>query len=146
MSLPQRFPRLPPHPQARCMASRTPGIARAACFIAGTVLIGICVPFGLLAGLARKYFGPDSVFAEFETDTCSAPLGLPTCAEWLPQERQALFNLLWTKVRSWYGEAFLEQHLQLALRSRYQSDCGSPSTKVRSPVARGMPKQSPGAA
>ncbi|KAG2486309.1 hypothetical protein HYH03_015013 [Edaphochlamys debaryana] len=89
--------------QARCMASKTPNVARIACFIAGVVLIGLGVPFGLLAGLARKYFGPDSPYAEFETDTCSLPLGLPSCAEWVPESKQALFWLLWTKAPTWLG-------------------------------------------
>jgi hypothetical protein len=42
------------------MASRSPTVARVSNLIAGLVLIALCVPFGLLAGLARKYFGPDS--------------------------------------------------------------------------------------
>ncbi|PNW87979.1 hypothetical protein CHLRE_01g009400v5 [Chlamydomonas reinhardtii] len=81
--------------QARCMASKTPNTARIANLVAGVLLIAICLPFGLLAGLARKYFGPDSPYAEFTADTCSAPLGLPTCAEWVPENRTALFQLLW---------------------------------------------------
>jgi len=30
------------------------------------------------------YYGPDSIHAEFATDTCSEILGLPTCAAWVP--------------------------------------------------------------
>ncbi|GLI60824.1 hypothetical protein VaNZ11_002935, partial [Volvox africanus] len=81
--------------QARCMASKTPNVARFSCFISGLLLICIGVPFGLLSSLARKYYGPDSQYAGFETDTCSAPLGLASCAEWLPVGQDVLFKLLW---------------------------------------------------
>lgn len=30
------------------------------------------------------YYGPDSVHAEFDADTCNALLGLPTCGAWVP--------------------------------------------------------------
>lgn len=33
----------------------------------------------------RVYYGPDSVYAQFEADTCSTILGLPTCAQWVPE-------------------------------------------------------------
>ncbi|PNH00857.1 High-affinity choline transporter 1, partial [Tetrabaena socialis] len=81
--------------QARCMAAKGPNVARIANFIAGAVLVCLGVPFGLLAGLARKHYGPDSVYANFEADTCSLPLGLPSCAEWVPDGKDALFKLLW---------------------------------------------------
>jgi hypothetical protein len=32
----------------------------------------------------RVYYGPDSVYAEYEADTCSEILGLPTCGMWVP--------------------------------------------------------------
>ncbi|EFJ45094.1 hypothetical protein VOLCADRAFT_94586 [Volvox carteri f. nagariensis] len=81
--------------QARCMASKTPNVARTSCFISGILLVCIGVPFGLLSGLARKHYGPDSQYAEFAADTCSAPLGLSSCAEWLPVGQDVLFRLLW---------------------------------------------------
>ncbi|KAG2422590.1 hypothetical protein HXX76_015918 [Chlamydomonas incerta] len=81
--------------QARCIAAKSPRTARIACFIAGVALVLLAVPFGMLGGLTRKYFGPDSQFAEFEVDTCSAPLGRPSCAKWLPQENTAVFRFLW---------------------------------------------------
>lgn len=34
----------------------------------------------------RYYYGPDSIHAEFEADSCSEILGLPTCAQWLPDD------------------------------------------------------------
>jgi hypothetical protein len=36
--------------------------------------------------LFRLYYGPDSVHAEYQADSCSTLLGLPTCAEWLPDK------------------------------------------------------------
>ena len=39
------------------------------------------------------YYGPDSVHSEFETDTCSELLGLPTCALWNP-DPNAFIKLL----------------------------------------------------
>ena len=50
----------PTNQQARCIAAKSPRTARVACFIAGTALVLLAVPFGMLGGLTRKYFGPDS--------------------------------------------------------------------------------------
>lgn len=41
----------------------------------------------------RYHYGPDSVHAEFDADTCSEILGLPTCGAWLP-DNQAFIKLL----------------------------------------------------
>lgn len=82
--------------QARTMASKNVLTARIGNLLAGILLICISMPFGLLAGLARKYYGPDSPYAVFDADTCSAPLQLPSCAAWVPEPKYALFNLLWT--------------------------------------------------
>ena len=42
----------------------------------------------------RSYhYGPDSVHAEFKADTCSAILGLPRCAKWMP-DSNAFIKLL----------------------------------------------------
>uniref|UniRef100_A0A383W3V0 Uncharacterized protein n=2 Tax=Scenedesmaceae TaxID=3086 RepID=A0A383W3V0_TETOB len=84
--------------QARSMAARNSRTARWANIIAGLVLMGFSVPFGLLGGYARKYHGPDSPYAEFAADTCSAPLGLPSCAQWLPDDKFVLFKYLWERV------------------------------------------------
>ncbi|KAF8071320.1 cho-1 [Scenedesmus sp. PABB004] len=84
--------------QARSMAARTPRIARIGNILAGLVLMAFSVPFGLLGGYARKYNGPDSPYAEFAADTCSAPLGLPSCAQWLPDDKFVLFKYLWERV------------------------------------------------
>lgn len=46
--------------QARSMSSKTANIARLGNIIAGVCLIGIAVPYGLLASLVRKHYGPDS--------------------------------------------------------------------------------------
>lgn len=56
------------------------------------------MPFGLLGGYARKYHGPDSPYAVFEADSCSAPLGLPSCAQWVPDDKFVLFKYLWERV------------------------------------------------
>lgn len=84
--------------QNRSMAARSSKTARWGNIIAGIVLMGFSVPFGLLGGFARKYHGPDSVYAEFAADTCSAPLGLPSCAQWLPDDKFVLFKYLWERV------------------------------------------------
>jgi Na+/proline symporter len=39
------------------------------------------------------YYGPDSIYAEFSTDTCATILGLPTCGQWLP-DTEAFLKLL----------------------------------------------------
>ena len=48
-----------------------------------------------LTGCSIKsyYYGPDSIHAEFEADSCSAILGLPTCARWIP-DSNAFIKLL----------------------------------------------------
>lgn len=46
-----------------------------------TFLVGI--PFGYLGAIVRYYYGPDSPYAVFEPNTCSALLGLPTCGMWV---------------------------------------------------------------
>jgi hypothetical protein len=85
-------------PQARSMAARNSRTARWGNIIAGLVLMGFSVPFGLLGGYARKYHGPDSPYAEFAADTCSAPLGLPSCAQWVPDDKFVLFKYMWERV------------------------------------------------
>jgi hypothetical protein len=80
------------------MAAKNPRTAIWGNIIAGIVLMGLCVPFGLMGGFARKWNGPDSEYAEFETDTCSAPLGLPSCAQWLPDEKMVLFKYMWERL------------------------------------------------
>lgn len=80
------------------MAARNSKTARWGNIIAGFVLMAVSVPFGLLGGFARKYHGPDSPYAEFVADTCSAPLGLPSCAQWVPDDKFVLFKYLWERV------------------------------------------------
>ena len=46
-----------------------------------------CVPF------PSYYYGPDSIYAEFATDSCATILGLPTCGQWLP-DTEAFLKLL----------------------------------------------------
>lgn len=79
--------------QARCMASKTPRVATIGCFCAGIATFIVGIPFAYLGAITRVYYGPDSVHAEFATDTCSVALGLPTCAQWLP-DPQAFIKLL----------------------------------------------------
>jgi len=70
--------------QARCMAAVTPRTARIGCIIAGALGITVGVPFAYLGAITRYYYGPDSVYAEFEADTCSRSINFPTCGQWLP--------------------------------------------------------------
>lgn len=72
--------------QARCMAAKSPSVARWACIIAGCCTFIVGVPFSLLGGLSRYYYGPDSIYANFTPNTCSEMLDLPTCAQWEPNE------------------------------------------------------------
>ncbi|KAG2494142.1 hypothetical protein HYH03_007778 [Edaphochlamys debaryana] len=89
--------------QARCIAARTPSAARVGCFIAGGALLVLALPFGLLGGLARKYYGPDSPHAVFHADSCSAPLGRASCAEWVPDGNSAVFMFLWERAPHFIG-------------------------------------------
>jgi Na+/proline symporter len=50
----------------------------------------------------RKYYGPDSIYAEFSTDTCASILGLPTCGQWVPDEL-AFFKLMTYQVPLYMG-------------------------------------------
>lgn len=70
--------------QVRCMAAKTPNTARIGCLIGGLFTFFIGIPFSYLGAITRVYYGPDSPYATFEADTCSSALGLPTCAEWVP--------------------------------------------------------------
>ncbi|KAG5175436.1 Solute:Sodium symporter family [Tribonema minus] len=70
--------------QARCMAAKTPKIATIACVIAGLLTFAVGIPFAFMGGFMKVFYGPDSPFAQYTPNTCSSILGLPTCAEWLP--------------------------------------------------------------
>jgi Na+/proline symporter len=50
-----------------------------------------------LGSITRFYWGPDSVHAEFETNTCSTILGLPTCGAWVP-DSEAFIKLMTNQV------------------------------------------------
>lgn len=50
----------------------------------------------------RVFFGPDSPHARFEPDSCSTMLGLPTCAQWLP-DHNAFLQLLTQKAPAVLG-------------------------------------------
>eukprot|EP00178_Gracilaria_changii_P012235 TRINITY_DN345_c0_g1_i2.p1 TRINITY_DN345_c0_g1~~TRINITY_DN345_c0_g1_i2.p1 ORF type:complete len:508 (+),score=44.46 TRINITY_DN345_c0_g1_i2:3314-4837(+) len=76
--------------QARCMASRTPRVATLGCLLGGCLTFLVGIPFSYLGGITRIFFGPDSVYAKFEADSCSTILRLATCAEWVPDERAFL--------------------------------------------------------
>jgi hypothetical protein len=68
------------------MASKTPNTARLGCLIGGLFTFFIGIPFSYLGAITRYYYGPDSPYATFEADSCSNALGLPTCAEWVPDQ------------------------------------------------------------
>ena len=50
----------------------------------------------------RYYYGPDSIYAEFSTDTCATILGLPTCGQWLP-DNEAFSKLMTNQVPPYLG-------------------------------------------
>lgn len=79
--------------QARCMASKTPKIASIGCLVAGCLTFLVGIPFAYIGAITRTFYGPDSPRAEFVADTCSAILGLPTCALWVP-DGSAFIKLL----------------------------------------------------
>ncbi|EEC43573.1 predicted protein [Phaeodactylum tricornutum CCAP 1055/1] len=79
--------------QARCMASKTPRTARIGCIIGGLFTFLIGIPFAYMGAISRVYYGPDSIHAEFEVDTCLSQLALPTCGLWLP-DKNAFIKLL----------------------------------------------------
>lgn len=72
--------------QARCMAARSPTVARRGCLLGGCVTLIVGIPFSFLGSLTRVHYGPDSEHGELEADSCSLALGLPTCALWLPDD------------------------------------------------------------
>ena len=88
--------------QARCMASKTPRVATIGCFCAGIATFIVGIPFAYLGAITRVHYGPDSIHAEFEADTCSVALGLPTCAMWKP-DPQAFIKLLTHQAPSFLG-------------------------------------------
>eukprot|EP00898_Chlorokybus_atmophyticus_P001194 jgi/Chlat1/2075/Chrsp17S02772 len=79
--------------QARCFSAKSPRVARVACLISGFMSIAVGLPFAFLGGVARYYYGPDSHYAEFDADTSSVLLDLPSCAKWVPDD-QALVKLM----------------------------------------------------
>lgn len=79
------------------MAAKTPKIATMGNFIAAGLTFIVGVPFGLLSGYTRLFYGPDSQFAVFSVDTCSKFLDLPTCGEWQP-DPSAFLRLVTTQV------------------------------------------------
>lgn len=89
--------------QQRSMASKSPRVARWGNIIAACVLLGCGLPFSMLSSYVRNSQGPDSPYATFIADTCSEPLGLPTCAAWVPDTDEAFFNFLWSTVPGWVG-------------------------------------------
>ena len=52
--------------QARCMAARSPTDARIGCILGGCLTFIIGIPFSYLGAITRYYYGPDSIYAEFE--------------------------------------------------------------------------------
>jgi Na+/proline symporter len=77
--------------QVRIMAAKTPRDAQIGCFIAGCVTLLVGIPFAYFGGIMRYYYGPDSIYAEFDVDSCSTLLGLPTCGAWIPNPSSFLY-------------------------------------------------------
>lgn len=88
--------------QARCMAAKSPMDARIGCILGGCLTFIIGIPFSYLGAITRYYYGPDSIYAEFEADTCSAILDLPTCAMWKP-DAKAFIKMLTTVPPAFLG-------------------------------------------
>ena len=59
-------------------------------------------PFCSFSLSHRYYYGPDSIYAEFATDSCVSILGLPTCGQWLP-DTQAFFKLMTNQAPPFLG-------------------------------------------
>jgi Na+/proline symporter len=70
--------------QARSMAANSARNARLSCFFAGSITLIVGIPFAYLGSIVRLYYGPDSPRGVFEPDSCAIQLGLPTCAQWVP--------------------------------------------------------------
>jgi Na+/proline symporter len=88
--------------QVRCMAAKTPNTARIGCIIGGLFTFFIGIPFAYLGAIVRNYYGPDSIHAHFEADTCSEHLLLPSCGEWKP-DPVGFLNLLTNQAPGWVG-------------------------------------------
>ena len=88
--------------QARCMAAVTPRVATIGCLVAGVLGIVVGVPFAFLGAISRYHYGPDSAFAKFEADSCSASINFPTCAQWKPDPKATL-RLLTHETPSFIG-------------------------------------------
>ena len=79
--------------QARCLAAKSPTTAQIGCLVAGLLTFFVGIPFAYTGAATRYYFGPDSPYASFETDSCSKILGLPTCAMWQPDGNAFIYML-----------------------------------------------------
>lgn len=88
--------------QARCMAAKDANTATWGCIIAGLFTFFVGIPFSYLGAITRVHYGPDSVHAQFEADTCSSVLGLPTCAMWVP-DSNAFVQLLTHQAPAFLG-------------------------------------------
>jgi Na+/proline symporter len=88
--------------QARCLAAKTPRTATLGCLIGGCFTFLVGIPFAYLGAITRKYYGPDSIYAEFEADSCHELLGLPTCGMWIPSGT-AFIQLLTNQAPAWIG-------------------------------------------
>ena len=88
--------------QARCMAAINPRTAQVGCLVAGCLGIPVGVAFAFVAAVTRYYYGPDSIYAEFEADTCSRSVDSPTCAQW-PPDPSAVLRLLTHEAPTFIG-------------------------------------------
>jgi len=88
--------------QARCMASKTATTARLGCIIGGCATLFFGIPFAYLGSITRVLYGPDSIHAEFETNSCASILGVPSCGLWLP-DPNAFLKLLTHDVPPFIG-------------------------------------------
>ena len=88
--------------QVRSMSARNSRDATIANLIAGCLTFLVGIPFSFLGSITRVYYGPDSQYAQFETDTCSKILDLPQCGLWKP-DSNAFVHLLTHNVPPFLG-------------------------------------------
>jgi Na+(H+)/acetate symporter ActP len=78
--------------QARCMASKTAKIARWGCFVGAAVTFFVGIPYAYLGSITRILYGPDSPRAQFDANTCSEILGLPSCGLWVVSRTMSKYH------------------------------------------------------
>ena len=100
------------------MSSKTPRVATISCILAGCLTFTVGIPYSYLGAITRVHYGPDSARAEFETDSCHALLGLPTCGLWVP-DADAFVKLLSNEAPAFLGGWCLVGIVAASMSSKY---------------------------